>query len=65
MEFINLIFTGSLPIAASGSFGDGKGTNIPTGVAGNYYENITATNIQGLTEADYTDSISLLANKDS
>jgi hypothetical protein len=58
-------FTGSLPIAASGSFGDGKGTNIPTGVAGNYYENITATNIQGLTAADYTDSISLLANKDS
>jgi hypothetical protein len=59
------IFTGSLPIAASGSFGDGKGTNIPTGVAGNYYENITATNIQGLTAADYTDSISLLANKDA
>jgi hypothetical protein len=58
-------FTGSLPIAASGSFGDGKGTNIPTGVAGNYYENITATNIQGLTAADYTDSISLLANKDA
>jgi uncharacterized protein len=59
------IFTGSLPIAASGSFGDGKGTNIPTGVAGNYYENITAANIQGLTAADYTDSISLLANKDA
>jgi uncharacterized protein len=58
-------FTGSFPIAASGSFGDGKGTNIPTGVAGNYYENITAANIQGLTAADYTDSISLLANKDA
>jgi hypothetical protein len=52
METIKIIFTGSLPIAASGSFGDGKGTNIPTGVAGNYYENITATNIQGLTAAD-------------
>jgi hypothetical protein len=58
-------FTGSFPIAASGSFGDGKGTNIPTGVAGKYYENITSNNIQGLTANSYIESISLLANKDS
>jgi len=58
-------FTGSLPIASSGSFGDGKGSNIPTGVAGAYYENISATNIQGLTANDYTESIALLANKDA
>jgi hypothetical protein len=58
-------FTGSLPIANSGSFGDGKGSNIPTGVAGAYYENISQTNIQGLTSASYVESISLLANKDA
>jgi hypothetical protein len=58
-------FTGSLPLAASGSFGNGKGSNIPSGVAGAYYENISNTNIQGLTANDYTESISLLANKDA
>jgi hypothetical protein len=58
-------FTGSLPIANSGSFGDGKGRNIPTGVAGAYYENISATNIQGLTSASYVESIALLANQDA
>jgi hypothetical protein len=30
-----------------------------------YYENISATNIQGLTAASYVESISLLANKDA
>jgi len=58
-------FTGSLPIAASGSFGDGKGSNIPTFAAGAYYENISNTNVQGLTANDYTESISLLANQDA
>ena len=58
-------FTGSLPLAASGSFGDGKGSNIPTGVAGAYYENISQTNIQGLIANDYVESISLLANQDA
>ena len=58
-------FTGSLPIASSGSFGDGKGSNIPSGVAGAYYENISSGNIQGLTANDYTESIALLANRDA
>jgi hypothetical protein len=58
-------FTGSLPITSSGVFGDGKGKNIPTGISGAYYENITNTNIQGLTANAYTESISLLANKDA
>ena len=58
-------FTGSIPTTSSGVFGDGKGKNIPTGVAGAYYENISATNIQGLTSASYVESISLLANKDA
>jgi len=57
-------FTGSLPSASSGTFGSAKGTNIPSS-AGNYYENITSTNIQGLTANAYTESISLLANKDA
>jgi hypothetical protein len=57
-------FTGSLPSISSGSFGSAKGTNIPS-TAGNYYENITNNNIQGLTANAYTESISLLANKDA
>jgi hypothetical protein len=57
-------FTGSLPITSSGTFGSALGTNIPS-VAGNYYENITNNNIQGLTANAYTESISLLANKDA
>jgi hypothetical protein len=58
-------FTGSIPYYSSGSFGNASGKNIPTGVAGAYYENISNTNIQGLSANDYTESISLLANKDA
>ena len=58
-------FTSSIPVTSSGVFGDGKGSNIPTGIAGNYYENISSTNIQGLKASDYTTSISLLANKEA
>jgi hypothetical protein len=58
-------FTGSLPLVSSGSFGNGKGKNIPTGIAGAYYENISNTNIQGLSSSAYVQSISLLANKDA
>jgi hypothetical protein len=57
-------FTGSLPTLLDGTFGSAKGTNIPSS-AGNYYENITSNNIQGLTANAYTESISLLANKDA
>jgi len=57
-------FTGSLPSASSGTFGSALGTNIPSS-AGKYYENITSNNIQGLTANAYTESISLLANKDA
>jgi hypothetical protein len=58
-------FTGSLPLAGIGVFGDGKGSNIPTFAAGAYYENIIDLNIQGLNANDYIESISLLANKDA
>ena len=55
-------FTGSLPIASSGSFGSALGSNGASGAK--YYENITNANSQGLTANDYTISISLLSNKD-
>jgi hypothetical protein len=59
-------FTGSIPYISEGTFGDGKGSNVPTGIAGDYYENITSdTNIQGLKATDYLESINLLANKDA
>jgi hypothetical protein len=58
-------FTGSIPTTSSGVFGDGKGKNVPTGIAGNYYENISNTNIQGISSSAYTISISLLGNKDA
>jgi hypothetical protein len=58
-------YTGSLPTSSLGVFGGASGKNIPTGMSGAYYENISDTNIQGLTANDYTESISLLANKDA
>jgi hypothetical protein len=58
-------YTGSLPITSSGVFGGAEGKNLPTGVSGAYYENISNTNIQGLAASNYTESISLLANKDA
>ena len=39
--------------------------NLPTGVAGKYYIDISDTNIQGLQASDYTETISLLANRDA
>jgi len=57
-------YTGSIPVVQSGVFGNGKGTNIPS-TAGFYNENITDNNIQGLNPNHYTESISLLANKDA
>ena len=57
------LFTSSIPIANSGSFGAAEGSNIP-GTTGNYYQNINSTNTQGLIGSDYNDVINLLANKD-
>jgi hypothetical protein len=58
-------YTGSLPTSSLGVFGGASGKNTPTGTSGSYYENISNTNIQGLSAAAYTESISLLANKDA
>jgi len=61
-------FTSSLPYAQSGSFGGGIGSLFDNqGVANagiNFYNSITATNVQGLTAGNYTDAINLLRNKD-
>jgi phage tail sheath protein FI len=57
-------FTGSIPAVNVGSFGGADGSNIPS-TAGNYYENINNANTQGLQASAYTESISLLANKDA
>ena len=57
-------YTGSICYFSSGSFGAALGKNLP-GSTGKYYESITNTNIQGLVANDYTQSVSLLANKDA
>jgi hypothetical protein len=57
-------YTASIPIAYSGSFGGAEGTNLPAGT-GNYYENISDVNPQGIPAANYLESIYLLANKDA
>ena len=58
-------YTGSIPNNASGSFGAALG-RLFQGSAAQFYENITsATNIQGIPASAYTQSISLLANKDA
>ncbi len=55
-------FTASIPLAASGAFGDAQGS-ILTGT-GKYYDKIDANDSQGLVGGNYTDAINLLANKD-
>jgi len=58
-------YTGSIPLNNSGSFGAATGKNV-TGAGNAYYESIISeTNIQGLNASNYTQSISLLANKDA
>ena len=57
----NPIYTGSLPIVSSGSFGSAVGA--VTGGA-NFYQNINSTNTQGLVGSNYTSSLTLLANQD-
>ncbi len=56
--------TGSIPVAMSGTFTGGAGSNIPTGRTANYYGTINNSDSQGLVAGDYSDSINLLSNKD-
>ena len=61
-------FTSSLPALGSGSsggaFGSAAGSNIRTGAANNFNENINSTNTQGLEGTDYTNAIALLSSPD-
>ena len=54
--FLPVVGSGSL----AGSFGDAIGSNIKSGEANNYYQNINNSNTQGLTGSDYTNAIALL-----
>ena len=55
------LYTGSIPVAASGGFSGATG-EVKAGA--NFYENINSSNTQGLVAANYTASINLLANAD-
>ena len=55
--------TGSIPVAASGTFGAADGTPFD-GRQANFYGSINNTDTQGLIASNYTDSIKLLANQD-
>lgn len=57
-------FTGSLPAVSSGSFGAAVGSNIPAGRAANFYNNVNATDSQGLSGSNYNNVIQLLSNVD-
>ena len=58
-------FSGSLPTAGqSGSFYSATGKNFPDNRKANFHEDISNTDTQGLTAANYADSISILENKD-
>jgi hypothetical protein len=57
-------FTGSLPVVSSGSFGSAVGSNIPAGRAANFYNNVNATDSQGLSGSNYNNAIALLSNVD-
>ena len=54
-------YSGSLPIAQSGSFFRATGT-IANGA--NYFSAINSSNTQGLAASDYTNAVRLLSNKD-
>ena len=65
-------FTGSIPIAQSGSFSGATGAAFLNSTAANFYENIDNTNSQGFDTAalgatgdgSYTQALNLLSNKD-
>jgi len=57
------VYTASIPLNASGSFGAGVG-EISGSSGANYYNNITDGNIQGFTAANYSTAITLMSNAD-
>ena len=57
-------FTDLLPSASSGVFGGASGDILPSGRSANYYDEINATDSQGLVGDNYTQSLALLSNQD-
>ena len=68
----NTSYSASLPIAQTGSFANGAGSNTPTGFSASYGSDsgtvaetgAVSGSIQGLIPDDYTAAIGLLKNKD-
>ena len=56
-------YTGSLPTAASGTFGAALGTPFSERTA-NFYESVSSVDTQGVTGSDYTTMLNLLGNTD-
>jgi len=64
----NTSYSASLPIAQTGSFENGAGSNVPSNAAASYGSDAgkldISGSIQGLNPEDYTAAIGLLKNKD-
>jgi hypothetical protein len=58
------IYTGSIPTAQSGSFGDAVGDITGSVSPASFYQTIQNSNSQGLVGSDYTTAINLLGNRD-
>jgi phage tail sheath protein FI len=57
-------YSASLPITSSGSFHGATGNNIPAASGLLAFNNISATNSQGVVAADYTTALNILKNTD-
>jgi hypothetical protein len=57
-------YTGSLPVASSGSFHGAAGNLYQSTEPNKHFSEISAGNTQGLEAADYSDAISILTNQD-
>ena len=60
----SISFSGSLPIAQSGSFYNADGLLYKNGAPNHHFGDISNTNTQGLDATSYADAISILENKD-
>lgn len=57
-------YTGSLPVASSGSFHGATGTNYQSDELNMHFADITNNNTQGLVAENYSDGFALLTNQD-
>ena len=57
-------YTGSLPVASSGSFHGATGTNYQSDELNMHFADITNNNTQGLVAENYSDAFALLTNQD-